>query len=178
LLFRCGQPPEVRYTFKHALLQDAAYEFLLRSSRLQLHARTAEALETQFPESVATKSEVLARHYTEARLTASALPYWLRAGVAAYSRSANQEAISHLGQGLTLPQELPTDNERAQAEVSFQAYLGLAFAAAKGYASSEAESAFTKAHALCQKMGNGPQLFPIIYGLFMFHWVRGNLDVA
>ena len=178
LLFHHGQPSEARYRFKHALVQDAAYASLLRSRRQQLHARIAQMLEARLPDTTATEPEVLAHHYTAAGLTQRAVLYWLQAGQAAYHRSANHEAIGHLRQGLTLLEALPEGSARAQAEVGFHAVLGLAFAAVKGYASPEAEQAYTQAHALCLQLGNVPQLFLVLYGLFMFHWVRGHLELA
>ncbi|MBS1236389.1 MAG: adenylate cyclase, partial [Proteobacteria bacterium] len=178
LLFRRGTPPEATYTFKHALVQDAAYDSLLKSRRVQLHAQIAQVLEKRFRESAVIAPELVARHYTEAGLATQALPYWRQAGETAYQRSANQDAITHLRQGLTLLQALPDGAERAHIEVGLHAFLGLASAAAKGYASPEAEDAYRKAHELCRQIGGAAQLFPVIYGLFMFHWTRGNLELA
>jgi class 3 adenylate cyclase/tetratricopeptide (TPR) repeat protein len=178
LLFRQGQPPEVRYRFKHALVQEAAYASLLRTRRQQLHGRIAQVLEERFPEITTTEPEVLAHHYTLAGLTQRAVPYWLRAGQTAYRRSANHEAIGHLRRGLTLLHTLPEGPARAQEEVGFHALLGLASATINGYASPEAEQAYTRAHTLCQQLGNAPQLFPVLYGLSLFHWVRGHLELA
>ena len=100
LVFRRGAPPEATYSFKHALVQDAAYQSLLKSKRQQLHARIAEVLEERLPRRGETEPEVLARHLTEAGLAERAIPYWRRAGELAAGRSANVEAIAHLSKGL------------------------------------------------------------------------------
>ena len=102
LVFRRGAPPDATYSFKHALVQDAAYQSLLKSKRQQHHARIAEALEQRFSDLGETQPEVLAQHLTEAGLAARAIPYWRRAGELAAGRSANLEAIAHLSKGLEL----------------------------------------------------------------------------
>ena len=96
LLYQRGRPPRATYRFKHALIQDAAYASLLKSTRQQVHQQVAQVLEAQFPETVATQPELVAQHYTEAGLTEQAIPYWQRAGQQALQRSANPEAIQHL----------------------------------------------------------------------------------
>src|SRR6267378_6017486 len=100
LIFRRGRPPDAIYTFKHALVQDAAYSTLLRGDRQQLHARIAEALEERFPEWIAREPELLAHHFAEARQTERAIGYWLKAGERAAGRSANLEAVRQLTRGL------------------------------------------------------------------------------
>src|SRR6266568_8665655 len=101
-LYQRGVPPQATYTFKHALIQDVAYQSLLRSTRQQYHQRIAQALEAQFPETVETQPELLAHHYTEAGLSESAVGYWQRAGQRANAHSANAEALSHLTKGLAV----------------------------------------------------------------------------
>src|SRR5262249_27160558 len=117
LVYQRGQPPQATYTFKHALIQDAAYESLLKSTRQQYHQRIAQVLETQFPETTETQPELLAHHYTEAGLTEKAVHYWYQAGQRASERSAHLEAIIHLRQGLALLETLPETSERRQREV-------------------------------------------------------------
>src|SRR5256712_4441479 len=114
LLYQRGVPPQATYTFKHALIQDAAYESLLKSTRQQYHQRIALVLEEQFPETVEGQPELLAHHYTEAGLTEQAVAYWYTAGRRAIERSAHVEAIAHLRQGLTLLATLPETPERLQ----------------------------------------------------------------
>ena len=99
-LYQQGLPPQATYLFKHALIQDAAYQSLLRSTRQQYHQHIAQVLEARFPALCATQPELLAQHYTVAGLMAKALPYWQRAGQRAIERSANLEAVAHLTRGL------------------------------------------------------------------------------
>jgi predicted ATPase/serine/threonine protein kinase len=178
LFSRHGDACNRRYRFRHALIRDAAYASLLEPRRIQLHAHVAAALARRAPELVAGTPEVLAHHYTEAGMAEQAVPCWLRAGAMAYWRSANAEAIAHLSRGLELLTSLPEGAVRAQAEVGLQSQLGMAFVVARGYASPEAEGAFRRAHELCQQIGEAPQLSRVIYGLFMYHWARGNLATA
>src|SRR3989475_5247577 len=96
IVYQRGVPLQATYTFKHALIQDAAYESLLKSTRQQYHQRIAQVLEARFPETVETQPELLAHHYTDASFIEQAFPYWQRAGQRAIQRSANVEAISHL----------------------------------------------------------------------------------
>src|SRR4029079_12540558 len=100
LIFRRGTPPDAEYTFKHALVQDAAYSTLLRSRRQQLHAHIAAVLEHQFLETATASPETLAQHYSAAGMASHAIPYWLKAGHAGVQRSALSEAVSHLKKGL------------------------------------------------------------------------------
>ena len=139
LVFQSGVPPQARYLFKHALVQDTAYQSLLKSRRQQLHQQVAQVLEEQFPEIVESQPELVAHHYTEAGLIAQAIPYWQRAGERASQRSANAEAISHLTKGLELLKTLPDTPERAQQELTLQIALGVSLMATKGYAAPEVE---------------------------------------
>jgi predicted ATPase len=106
-LYQQGLPPQATYLFKHALIQDAAYQSLLKSTRQQHHQHIAQVLEARFPELCETQPELLAQHYTEAGLVEQALPYWQRAGERAIQRSANVEAIRYLTRGLEGLQTLP-----------------------------------------------------------------------
>ena len=178
LIFERGTPPDAEYTFKHALVQDAAYSTLLRSSRQQLHARIAAVYESHFPETVRATPEVLAQHYTSAGIATQAIPSWLRAGQGALQRSSLKEAVSHLRQGLELLEAVADERVRTELELGLQATLALALSAAKGFAVPEVEQAYVRARLLCDQIGNAPQLFPVLYGLFLFHWVRGNLETA
>src|SRR5262249_33161034 len=136
-LYQQGLPPQATYRFKHALIQDAAYQSLLKSTRQQFHQRIAQVLETQFPETAETQPELVAHHYTEAGLTEQAVPYWHQAGQSAVQRSAHVEAIAHLRQGLALLETLPETPQRLQREVDILIALGASFIATKGYAASE-----------------------------------------
>jgi predicted ATPase len=102
LLYQRGLPPAATYSFKHALIQDAAYQTLLRSTRQLYHQRIAVVLETRFPETVEASPEILAHHQTEAGNTDRAVQYWQRAGQRSLDSSANLEAIAHLENGIQL----------------------------------------------------------------------------
>jgi class 3 adenylate cyclase/predicted ATPase len=178
LLYQRGRPPRARYVFKHALIQDAAYASLLKSTRQQIHQRTAQVIEAQFPEMVATQPELLARHLTEAGRPAQAVGYWQRAGERAMARSAHLEAISHLTTGLAVLQTLPETAERIQQELLLQITLGPALMMTRGFAAPEAERVYARARALCQRVGETPQLFSVLRGLWQFYNGRGEYQTA
>jgi len=174
LLYQRGRPPRATYIFKHALVQDAAYQSLLRRTRQQYHQQVAALLEARFPETVATAPEVVAHHYTEAGCAAQALPLWQQAGQRALQRSANLEAIEHLTKGLAVLATLPETTDCLQHELDLRVTLGPALIATKGYASPEVEHTFTRAWELCQRLGEPPQRFPVLYGLCAFYYVGGK----
>src|SRR6266481_3438221 len=134
------------YVFKHALIQDAAYESLLKSTRQSYHQRLAQVLETQFPETAETQPELLAYHWTAAGLTAQAVACWHHAGQRAIERSAHVEAIAHLRQGLALLETLPETPERLHREVDMSSALGASLIATKGYGAPEVEQTYLRAH--------------------------------
>jgi TOMM system kinase/cyclase fusion protein len=177
-LYQRGLPPQAKYVFKHALIQDAAYNSLLRSKRQQYHQLIARVLEVQFSEIKETQPELLAHHYAEAGLKQQAIPYWRQAGQRAIQRSANTEAIVHLNRGLELLSALPSSGERARQEIEFQVTLGSTLMAIKGYAAPEVEKAYARARQLCRELGETPQLFTVLQGLWGFYIVRGELRTA
>ena len=158
ILFARGEPPAATYTFKHALVQETAYQSLLKRTRQQLHARTAQVLEERFPERVAAEPEVIARHYDQAGLAAQASAYYQRAGERATQRLANEEAIGHLRRALALVATLPERHERRQMELGLQMAIGAPLAAARGWAHPEYEQTFTRARALASQIGESPEL--------------------
>ncbi|MGE0823297.1 MAG: adenylate/guanylate cyclase domain-containing protein [Candidatus Binatia bacterium] len=178
LVYQRGLPPQARYLFKHALIQDTAYQSLLKSKRQQLHQQIAQVLEQQFPETVETQPELIAHHYTEAVLVVQAIPYWQKAGQRASRRSANVEAISHLTRGLELLKTLPDMPEHAQQELGLQIILGPALVAIKGFGAPEVEQTYTRARELCRQLGETPQLFPVLRGLQAFYVVREQYKTA
>jgi class 3 adenylate cyclase/predicted ATPase/tRNA A-37 threonylcarbamoyl transferase component Bud32 len=175
LLFQRGRPPRATYSFKHALVQDAAYQSLLRSTRQAYHARIAAVLSERFRD---TPPELLARHYTEAGLTGPAIAAWQRAGETALVASAHAEAISHLRRGLEILKQLPESPERAGDEITLQTTLGVPLMITHGYAAPEVEATYARAHALCREVGSSPQLFPALWGLWIFYHVRGDYALA
>jgi class 3 adenylate cyclase/predicted ATPase len=178
IVYHRGVPPQATYTFKHALIQDAAYQSLLRSTRQQYHQRIAQIVEAQFPETAEAEPELLAYHYTAAGLTEQAVHYWQHAGQHALQRSANQEAVQHLTTGLALLARLPETPTRAQQELDLQIALGPALAATKGHAAPEVETTYARARELCQRMGDTPQVFPVLWGLWLFYDSRGELQTS
>jgi predicted ATPase/class 3 adenylate cyclase len=178
LVFQSGVSPQARYLFKHALVQDTAYQSLLKSRRQQLHQQVAQVLAEQFPETVGTQPELLAYHYTEAGLITQAVPYWQKAGERATQRSAYVEAISHLTRGLELLKPLPNIPEHVQQELTLQVTLGTTLSVTKGYAAPEVERVYTRARELCRQVGETPQLFPVLIGLYTFHLLRAELQTA
>jgi predicted ATPase len=152
-LYQQGLPPEATYLFKHALIQEAASQSLLRSTCQQYHQRIAQVLEARFPERCETQPELLAQHYTEAGLAEQAIGYWQRAGQQAGDRSANLEAVSHFTTGIELLKSLPETPARTQYAVTLHIALGAALQMAKGLAAPEVEHAYTQAYALCQQVG-------------------------
>jgi len=178
ILYQRGIPPQATYSFKHALLQDTAYESLVKSKRQQLHGQTALVLVQQFPETVTTHPELVAHHYTAATLIEQAIPYWQQAGQRASQRSANVEAIAHLNNGLALLKTLPDSPEHARQELALQTTLGPVLVATKGYTLPEVEHTYTRALELCRRMGETPQLFPALRGLQVFYFIRADYKTA
>ena len=178
LVYQRGVPPQAAYMFKHALIQEAAYQSLLRSTRQQYHQRIAQALEARFPALVETQPELVAQHYTVAGLTDQAIPYWQRAGQHASDRSAHLEAVSHFTTGIELLQALPETPEHTQHALTLHLALGAALQVAKGQAAPEVEHTYTRARELCQQVGETPELVPVLFGLWRFYLARAQLDTA
>jgi class 3 adenylate cyclase/predicted ATPase len=178
LVFGRGEFPEAVYTFKHALVQEAAYASLLRERRRQLHTRIAQALEGAFPEVAETQPELVAHHYAAAGLTAPAIAYYRRAAERAMAASANAEAIAHLTKGLELIDSLPESPERISREIDFRLALGAPLIATQGWGSVEAQAAYTRAKELCAGAGETPEHFRSLVGLWVIHLVRPDLETA
>jgi predicted ATPase/class 3 adenylate cyclase len=166
------------YQFKHALIQEAAYESLLRSTRHMYHQRIARVLVEQFPELAATQPEVLAQHYTAAGLVEDAMEAWKRAGHRALERSANAEAAEHLQQGLSLVQRLPEGGARDGHELDLLVLIGPAFVATRGYGAPAVRETYLRARALARRTGRMDLLIRVLGGLFSYHYVRADHDVA
>jgi class 3 adenylate cyclase/predicted ATPase len=178
LLHQRGLPPHTSYLFKHALVQEAAYESLLKRERQEHHLRIAEVLVGQFADVAATQPELVAHHYTEADSKPQAIVFWQRAGRRAVQRSAHVEAIRHLRKGLELLQALPDSRERAQQELALQGALGVSLMATRGYASLDVEATYTRARELCEQLGDTRRLLPVLMGLLAFYLVRADLRRA
>ena len=157
------------YRFKHALIQEAAYQSLVRSKRQEHHRKVAETLKARFPEIVEAQPELVAHHYTGADLKEAALPYWQAAAANAMRRSANLEAIAHLTKAQELLLTLPESPERLQQELALQLALGTPLIATRGFASPEVGKVYERAHEICKLSGDAPQLFPVVWGLWVFY---------
>jgi class 3 adenylate cyclase/predicted ATPase/tRNA A-37 threonylcarbamoyl transferase component Bud32 len=175
ILYQKGRPPQCTYTFKHALLEDALYNSLIKSSRHKFHQRIAEVLEVSFPQTVETKPELLAHHYTEAGLTQKAIGFWLRAGLRSRLRSADTEAINHLTKGLAMLRTVEESTQRDELELEFLTILGPEYIAVRGYGAPEVGPIMLRARELCERIGDAQQLFGIMLGIWEWRLVRGDL---
>jgi class 3 adenylate cyclase/tetratricopeptide (TPR) repeat protein len=178
LVFRRGTPPYAEYTFKHALVQDVAYNTLLRNQRQQLHGCIAATLEGQFAEIVASQPELLARHCTEARLTEKGVGYRLKAGRLAITRCAMTEAVAQLRKGLDLLSGASDGAACEEQELDLQIALGEALMATRGQAAPESGAAFGRARQLAEQLDRPSQLVRVLVGQFRFRHVRGELEQA
>ncbi|HME71157.1 MAG TPA: adenylate/guanylate cyclase domain-containing protein [Myxococcota bacterium] len=175
ILFARGEPPTATYTFKHALIQETAYQSQLKRTRQQLHARVAKVLEERFPERVAVEPELVARHYDQAGLAAQASAHYQRAGERAMRRSANEEAIGHLRRALALVATLPETRERHQMELGLQMAVGAPLSAARGWSHPETEQTFARARALASQIGESPELPRVLAGMTIAYGMKGDL---
>ena len=178
LVHRRGTPPNATYTFKHALVQDAAYDSLLRRDRQTLHKEIAEALIANVPGVEQTEPELLAHHFSEAHLPETAIPYWISAGQLAINRTALVEAIAHLNNGLGLIPTLPTPDSRDRLELDLCVALGTANMALRGWPAKEVGAAFNPALSLCRKLDRHDYHFSILWGLWVHHATRCEFDEA
>jgi predicted ATPase len=176
LLFR-GTPPHTSYIFKHALVQDAAYETLLLSRRQQLHARTAEALEQTFPDIAESQPELLAHHYDAAGMADRAIAYWQRAAARSSAAFNYAEAEHQLARAIALVPQLVDDRQKP-IELDLQMALGKAYRAIRGTGSSQTERTYARVRTLCEEIGDIDQLLEAIYGQFMCAFNRPKVHDA
>jgi tetratricopeptide (TPR) repeat protein len=177
LLYQRGVPSQATYLFKHALIQEAAYQSLLKSTRQQYHQRIAQVLEAQFPDTVETQPELLAHHYTEAGLVEQAIHYWYNAGQHAMQRSAYQETRAHCAKGLEVLTTLPETQGRVQQELALQTLLASALHAF-GPASPALAQVFDRTWQLCRQVDNPTQVIPVLRGLSSFYNVGAQYHRA
>jgi class 3 adenylate cyclase/tetratricopeptide (TPR) repeat protein len=176
LLSLRGLPPQAVYAFKHALIQDAAYDTMLRERRRTLHHRIAEVLERD-PAS-AREPERLARHLVEAGQPERAVPFLLQAGLRAVRAGARVEAGQHFDAGLKLLEELPEGQARMALELPLRLHLGETLAATRGYAAPEVSELQERARELCRLLGNTGDLFWVLDGLCVYRTVLSQQAVA
>ena len=178
LVFQRGTPPDAVYSFKHALVQDAAYGSLLRSSRQQLHAQIAEALETYSSGLMETQPEIFAQHYAEAGLIEKSAACWGKAGRRSAARSAMAEAAAQLQKGLDQLVLLPDTAQRQRQELELCSSLGAALMIVKGYAAPETGDTYARARALWEQLGSPSEFLHVPFGQFFYHVNRCDFDLA
>ena len=178
LAFRRGTPPDALYTFKHALVQDAAYDSVLKSRRQELHAKIARVIDARLPDIKTTEPEVLAHHLTAAGLTEAAIPLWQAAGELTLKRMALTEAISHLNRGLELVAELPEGADRDDRELHLLLVLGPALMTTRSSAAPEIGSVYARARQLAQEGGFLGELFPTLWGSWLVAFTSNDLTTA
>jgi class 3 adenylate cyclase/predicted ATPase len=178
LVFQRGTPPDAVYTFKHALVQDAAHGSLLRSVRRRLHAQIAETLEAHSPEMMDSRPEILAQHYAEAGLVEKSVPFWSKAGHGSAARSAMMEAAAQFQKGLDQLALLPDAPKRQRQELEFYSALGAVMIAVKGYAAPETGQTYARARELWEQLGSPSEFLRIPYGQAVIQAARGELDLA
>ncbi|MGA2895335.1 MAG: adenylate/guanylate cyclase domain-containing protein [Xanthobacteraceae bacterium] len=178
IISRLEVSPAVRFAFKHVLLRDAVYDSLLRGKRRETHADIAAVLEQHFAELVENQPEILAYHYSEAGNIPAAIHWWRKSGGRALANSANVEAISHYRNALRLLSGMPDTAERSKEEIEIQLALGIPLIAVSGYAAAETREAFERALTLCVKLGNPPEYFQALFGLWGHAWMGGKNDQA
>ncbi len=175
LLLRRGTPPEANYSFKHALVQEAAYESLLKSRRQLLHKQIGDVLRDKFPVIAETEPEVLAYHFTEAGLSGIALEWWRKAGQQALKRSAYSEAIAHLGKAVAIADELPDEPGRTMNRLNLQIAYGRALRGSLGHSAPQTVAAWTRAQQLATDINDPIELAPIHSGLFNACLTHGEI---
>ncbi len=178
LVFRRGTPPEAVYVFKHALVRDAAYDSLLKTKRQELHAQIAKAIHERFPSKTGTEPEVIAHHFTEAGMTTTAIPYWIKAGELAQKRVALQEAIGYFERGLSLAQSLPDSVERDTHELQLRTLLGMAWVALQGYTHPQVLANLDSALRLDQSSVDGDYTLRILWGLWVYRLCIGEIGAS
>jgi predicted ATPase len=170
--------PSTSYRFKHALIQEAAYQSLVRAKRQQYHRQIAHTLQERFPDIAEAQPELLAHHFSNADVKETAIEYWRAASEKAMRRSASLEAISHLTKAQESLNALPDGPERLQKELALQVAIGTPLIATRGFASPEVGRVYARAREICELTGFAPQLFPVLWGLWVFYTARAEHRTA
>ena len=176
LVFRRGNSHSGRFTFKHALVRDAAYESMLKSKRKNVHADIARQLERSTGRSEQPNHELIAQHYSAAGLESRAIPHWRLAGQAASNRFENKEALAHLNNGLSLVDALGDEESRLREELTLRLVIGGVLIALDGYPAQKVADTFMRALELSEQIGDRDKLSPILGGLWSCYFARGNLQ--
>ena len=178
IVFEIGVGTTRHYQFKHALVQDAAYETMLRGKRQELHRKIAQVLRQRFPIIAETEPGQLARHYAAAGDYADAAQFFQRAGIIAAQRSAMIEAQDQLERGLAAVEHVRDEDLKRRLEVGLRSALVFPLRATRGLGAPEVERNYERTHALVQAAGTSQNLLPSLYGLFAVVWARGDMDSA
>ncbi len=178
ILYAKGRIPDCKYTFKHALLEDALYNALMKGKRQQFHGRIALALEAHFPQTTATQPELLAHHFTEAGQIETAIGYWLKAGLRSRERSAEIEAIGQLNRGLALLGAQSESPERNARELELSGALGTAYLVSRGYGAAEVGPVFSRVRELCERSGNRSLKLATLVSIWEWRFVRGEVRIC
>ena len=178
LIQRRGELPKAVYSFKHALVRDAAYESLLRSRRQTLHGRIVTAIEGDFAYLAVSEPELLAQHSADAGLTEKAVGYWRQAGEQAVRRAGNREASEHLRRALTHNDLLPDTAERDRTELAIFSQLGPALMSLHGWPATEVGEVFERAGSVARRLQGSADLAPPLVGLWLYHLAKGQFDRA
>lgn len=166
------------WMFRHALIQDAAYESILRRRRRSLHETIAESIVREDPNRAAREPEYVARHYSEANRAVEAATYWLTAGRIAWGRAAAREALALLDRGLEQALKIDDDEVRNSLELQLQSLIGVVHFAATSYASPQAQEAFERARELCDLVDNPDLQITVLYGLGTYQTMKGDIHAG
>lgn len=178
MLSQTGAPPGSVYAFRHALIQDAAYETLLKSKRARYHGKIADVLLQEFADQAAAEPEVVARHLSLAALPARAVEFWLRAGQRASERSAHVEAVAHLEKGLRQLELLPESPSRDEQELALRVTVGASLATLKGWSAPEVEVNYQRAHKLSESGSDMRKFLLALGGLANVFMLKGEVKKA
>jgi class 3 adenylate cyclase/predicted ATPase len=177
-LYETSLFPDLEYTFKHALTHEVSYGSVLQERRRELHARIVEAIERLYPDRLAEQVERIAHHSSRAELWEKAVEYFHQAGAKSAARSANREAIACFEQALDALKHLPESRRTLERAINIRVDLGPALTATSNFSAPEVEENYTRAQELCERFGETPQLFPVLWGLARMHDNRGELRVG
>ncbi len=175
-LFQDGTVPDCSFRFRHALVQDAAYQSLLKATRKQLHQQVAEILETQFSENAESSTQLLAFHLEESGQIEKSVGFWTRACGRALNSSSSQEAKNLAESGLSALRSLPESRERDTQELVLTGMLGRVLVSSMAYTDPKVEETYSRALVLCESVGDAPQMFPLVVGMWMYFQVKGEYD--
>jgi class 3 adenylate cyclase/tetratricopeptide (TPR) repeat protein len=178
LLFQRGEPPDAAYTFKHSLIQETAYQSLLKRERRRIHRNIAETLEAHFPEKVEAEPAVVAHHCEEGGLMERAVELYQRSGESAAARYAGEEAATHFGRALRVVETLPETPQRNEREFALQVALGAELKTIRGFASPETRAAFNRARSLCDDVADTPETAITLFGLAISNLSGGSVAAA